>query len=251
VKQAKEQGINRGIVQRDRDSKYAKWFDRALRMRVEVKVTEFRAPNTNAFIERFVQSIQQECLDRFVVFGSGHMDQICSEYMAHYHKERPHQGEGIDNELLVKRRKTKPIEAIPFSEVRCSERLGGLLKSYGNKAHSDSPSDGRPIRLAENYSAMICSCRSSNHAVPEAMLPWCPRRGPIRTSESVKSELNEAPSIVPRKRFGSFPSSPNREARPAIAILLNFNTARLDVTAQSIDFVRQNMNSLQTGDVVR
>ena len=29
----------------------------------------FRSPNLNAYVERFVQSIQQECLDKFIVFG--------------------------------------------------------------------------------------------------------------------------------------------------------------------------------------
>jgi hypothetical protein len=34
----------------------------------------FRAPNTAAFVERFVQRIKQECLAYFVGFGSRHLD---------------------------------------------------------------------------------------------------------------------------------------------------------------------------------
>ena len=135
VDRARKQKLRVATVQRDRDSKFTKTVDQALRSkRVKVKVTEYRSPNTNAFVERFVQSIQQECLDRFVVFGSGHMDSICAEYLEHYHTERPHQGEGIDNRLLVGRKKVKPVEAIPLKEIRCSQRLGGLLKSYWRKA---------------------------------------------------------------------------------------------------------------------
>lgn len=82
VKEARGQKLHVATVQRGRDSKFTKAVDQALRSnRVKVKKNEFRAPNTNAFVERFVQSIQQECLDRFVVFSSGHMDQICFEYM--------------------------------------------------------------------------------------------------------------------------------------------------------------------------
>lgn len=81
---------------------------------------------------RFIQSIQQECLDRFVVFGSGHMDQICKEYLEHYHSERPHQG--IENELVVKGTRGPLVEAISLSEVRSTERLGGLLRSYWRRA---------------------------------------------------------------------------------------------------------------------
>jgi hypothetical protein len=60
-----------------------------------------------------------------------------------YHTERPHQGEGIDNEILCRtkkrgRPKTKrgnlADEILPLGEVRCHQRLGGLLKSYSRKA---------------------------------------------------------------------------------------------------------------------
>lgn len=118
-------------LQRDRDSKFTKAVDKALRSKhVKVKVNQFRSPNTNAFVERFVQSIQQECLDRFVIFGKTHMDHVCAEYLAYYHTESPHQGEGIDNELLIRKRKAQPVDAIPLSEIRGSQRLGGLPKSY-------------------------------------------------------------------------------------------------------------------------
>jgi putative transposase len=59
---------------------------------------------------------------------------VCQEYLEHYHKERPHPGEGIGNELLIRKRKPKPIEPILLNEIQCSERLGGLLKSYWRKA---------------------------------------------------------------------------------------------------------------------
>jgi putative transposase len=133
VTQAKKQRLPVEIVQRDRDTKYAKSFDQVLRRnKIKPKVGPYRAPNTNAFVERFVQSIQQECLDRFVVFGEKHMHHICSEYLEHYLRERPHQG--IANELVVKRKKRKQTDVISLDDVRCSERLGGLLKSYSRKA---------------------------------------------------------------------------------------------------------------------
>ena len=99
VRQARAQGLPVALVQRDRDSKFAKSFDaEPKRLRVKVKPGAYRAPNTNAFVERFIQSIRQECLDRFVIFGEGHMDHLCREYLAHYHEERPHQS--LDNEPL-------------------------------------------------------------------------------------------------------------------------------------------------------
>lgn len=85
VDQARGRQLRVAMLQRDRDTKFSKAVDNALRSRrVKVIVNQFRSPNTNVFVERFIQSIQQECLDRFVVFGSGHMDAICSEYLEHY-----------------------------------------------------------------------------------------------------------------------------------------------------------------------
>lgn len=144
VKQAREHGLPVKHVQHDLDTKFTKLFDQQLkRYRVQVKKNAYRSPNTNAFVERFIQSIGQECLDRFVVFGEQHLDSLCAAYLAHYHTERPHQGEGIDNEILCRpkkcgRPKTKrgnlEDEIVPLREVRCQQRLGGLLKSYSRKA---------------------------------------------------------------------------------------------------------------------
>jgi hypothetical protein len=84
------------------------------------------------------QTIQQECLDHFIVFGRKHMDVLCSEFKVRYHAERPHQG--LDNELLQQPPKSKPKRAelppatVRLSDVYCKERLGGLLKSYSLKS---------------------------------------------------------------------------------------------------------------------
>ena len=142
VKQARGNGLSITYVQRDRDRKFTKSFDAKFKsLRVKMKPGAFRAPNTNAFVERFIQSIGQECLDRFVIFGEQHMDHVCQEYLAHYHEERPHQS--LENEPITApkkrgRPKTKrgnvEREVVPLSEIRCKQRLGGLLKSYNRKA---------------------------------------------------------------------------------------------------------------------
>jgi putative transposase len=46
-----------------------------------------------------VQSIQQECLDHFLIFGETHFDYPVREYVEHYHEERPHQG--LANRLIT------------------------------------------------------------------------------------------------------------------------------------------------------
>ena len=56
------------------------------------------SPNLNAYAERFVRSIKEECLNRVVPLGEGHLRLLVKEYVEHYHRERNHQG--LDNQLL-------------------------------------------------------------------------------------------------------------------------------------------------------
>jgi len=55
---------------RDWDTKFTAEFDGILESEgIEIKKVGPRAPNMNAIAERWVQSIKQECLDHFIVFG--------------------------------------------------------------------------------------------------------------------------------------------------------------------------------------
>ena len=63
----------------------------------EWNVTD-RAPNANAYAERFVRSIKEECLNRLIPCGERHHPRAVAEFVAHYHRERNHQG--LDNELI-------------------------------------------------------------------------------------------------------------------------------------------------------
>ncbi len=66
VKQARAKKLPVSQVQRDRETKFTMSFDVALkRNRVKPVANAYRSPNTDAYVERFIQSIQQECLDRF------------------------------------------------------------------------------------------------------------------------------------------------------------------------------------------
>jgi putative transposase len=83
------------IVTRDNDRVFGEAFDGVLSSAgAEVRPLAFRAPNTNAYVERFVQSLKVECLDHFLVFSEKHLDYLVREYVEHYHTERPHQGVG-------------------------------------------------------------------------------------------------------------------------------------------------------------
>ena len=83
----------------DRDSKFSSAF-RDLLEDADIDVVRLppRSPNLNAYAERFVRSIKEECLNRMIFFGERSLWKATREYAAHYHGERNHQG--IDNRLI-------------------------------------------------------------------------------------------------------------------------------------------------------
>jgi putative transposase len=90
---------------------------------IRISRTPFRAPNCNAYAERFVRSINEECLERVIPLGERHLRRIIAEFVAHYHGERNHQG--IGNELIQSRRR-----ADGQGPVRRRQRIGGILNYY-------------------------------------------------------------------------------------------------------------------------
>ena len=112
----------------DRDRKWTHGFRHILQgAGVRIVLTPVQAPNANAYAERFVRSIREECLDRLIFFGERRLLRALDAFVAHYHRERNHQGLG--NELII--RETRPLWG---TQVRCRERLGGLLRYYHRAA---------------------------------------------------------------------------------------------------------------------
>jgi transposase InsO family protein len=85
-----------------------------------------KSPNLNAYAERWVRSVKHECLSKLVLFGEGPLQRSLTEYAAHYHLERNHQGKG--NKLLT------PLVDQKGLKIHCHQRLGCLLKFYARAA---------------------------------------------------------------------------------------------------------------------
>jgi len=86
------------------------------------------SPNLNAYAERFVRSIKDECLDRMIFVGQASLRRAVSEYVEHYHRERNHQGLG--NRLLA----MPKAGTAARGSVRRRDRLGGVLNFYDREA---------------------------------------------------------------------------------------------------------------------
>jgi hypothetical protein len=86
------------------------------------------SPNLNAYAERFVRSIKDECLDRMIFVGQESLRRAVTEYMTHYDAERNHQG--LKNRLIH-----LPTVAIAkCGRVHRRARLGGTLNFYYRQA---------------------------------------------------------------------------------------------------------------------
>jgi putative transposase len=88
-----------------------------------------RSPNRNAFAERWIRSVKQECLSKLILFGETLLKRVLADYLTHYHAERNHQGK--QNVLLF----PAPVDTSPPGKpILCKQRLGGLLKYYARAA---------------------------------------------------------------------------------------------------------------------
>jgi len=107
----------------DRDPLYTGVFRQMLKdAGVNVVRLPARSPDLNSYAERWIQSLRSECLSRVIPLGERHLRNLISEYVAHFHGERNHQGLG--NGLI------EPPAANTNSGksgIRRRERLGGVL----------------------------------------------------------------------------------------------------------------------------
>jgi transposase InsO family protein len=113
----------------DRDTKYTQSFRAIIASgQVEPLVLPAHSPNLNAYAERWVRSVKEECLSKVILFGEHSLRRVLKEYVEHYHAERNHQGKG--NVLLFPRDRNVHHRRA----VQCYERLGGLLRHYHREA---------------------------------------------------------------------------------------------------------------------
>jgi transposase InsO family protein len=110
----------------DRDTKFTRGLQALLASGgVETIFAPPRSPNCNAYAERFVRSIKEECLGRMIFFGEASLRRALREYVVHYNAQRPHQGLG--NRVID--RAAEP-RSTSLRLVTGHERLGGLLRHY-------------------------------------------------------------------------------------------------------------------------
>jgi putative transposase len=114
------------FVIHDRDSKFSHAFDEVFRSEgMKVIRTPVKAPNANAYAERWVRTVRADCLDRILILGRRHLEHVLRVYRRHYNQHRPHRA----LELLPPDRRA-PIPSVAPDRLHRHDLLGGLIHEY-------------------------------------------------------------------------------------------------------------------------
>lgn len=142
VQRAREFSMNRGpgtpgvtrsprFLVRDRDSKFTRAFDAVFAADgVQTIKTPIQAPNANAFAERWVRTVRQECLDWTLIWGRRHLERVLDEYVRHYNEERPHRSLDLRPPRAIKDASAGRVGMVVATAVRRRDCLGGLVHEY-------------------------------------------------------------------------------------------------------------------------
>jgi hypothetical protein len=107
----------------DNDSSFCPAFDAVFRSEgLHVINSPVRAPNANAFSERWVRTVREECLDYILIFNAAHLRRVVIEFVEYYNTARPHQG--IDQQTPI------PQECLSNGGIQCRNVLGGIIHDY-------------------------------------------------------------------------------------------------------------------------
>jgi Integrase core domain len=73
----------------DRDTKFSRVFDGVFKSEgIRIIRTPIRAPNANAYAERWVGSVRRECLDRLLIVGRRQLEHVLRVYAVHFNQQR-------------------------------------------------------------------------------------------------------------------------------------------------------------------
>jgi len=111
-------------VLRDNDGKYGAVFDAVFESEgIELVRTPLRTPRANAYAERWVRSVREECLDRVIILDQRHLAYILREYAQYFNTARPHQG-------IAQQIPCPPVGQSRSGRVARRDLPGGVLHDY-------------------------------------------------------------------------------------------------------------------------
>ncbi|MCA9923788.1 MAG: integrase core domain-containing protein, partial [Anaerolineales bacterium] len=113
-------------------SKYTNSFDSVFESEgIHVIPTPVRAPNANAYSERWVRTVREECLDHLLIMNETHLLRVLKSYINYYERARPHQG--LHQQMPIPQQRVSNT-----SPIRKREVLGGIINDYYRAQASSS-----------------------------------------------------------------------------------------------------------------
>ena len=129
VWQLEEHDLPMRFLIHDRDTKFTQSFDTVFRSeKLKIFRTPYRAPNANAFAERWVRTVREDCLDKLIIINQQHLRWVLLEYTSYYNSSCPHQG--LEQRIPVPQR--EPV--VDSGPVLCHDVLGGIIHDYPRAA---------------------------------------------------------------------------------------------------------------------
>jgi putative transposase len=112
----------------DNDQKFTDRFDTIFGSQgIEVKGLPHRAPNANAFAERWVRSVREECPDHLLIWNEAHLRRVLTEHVNYYNSRCPHQGLEQDSPEGLKL-------VTSDGDIHRRDILGGIIHDYYRQA---------------------------------------------------------------------------------------------------------------------
>jgi putative transposase len=121
------------LLIRDRDAKFTTAFD-AVFAAAGINVVKIppRAPQANAYAERWVRTVRVECLDWLLIRNRRHLYHVLDRYVTHYNMGRPHRSLDLTAPIAVAPSPPATVEQI--RRVHRDDILGGLIHEYHHAA---------------------------------------------------------------------------------------------------------------------
>ena len=92
--------------------------------------TPVRAPNANAYAERWVGSVRRECLDRLLIVGRRQLEHVLRVYVRHYNRGRPHRALDLRPPDSSAHSPVAAQSTPQALQVNRRDLLGGLIHEY-------------------------------------------------------------------------------------------------------------------------
>jgi len=85
--------------------------------------TPYRAPNASAYVEWWIRSVREECLDKVLIINQAHLQHVMHEYVEFFSTACPHQG-------LAQHIPIAQLSHVISDPVRYRNMLGDMLHDY-------------------------------------------------------------------------------------------------------------------------